>query len=134
MFDRRCVRVLLLLCLAISLTTLVGCNSPGLVSIEISPSATFFGGPGLAEQLTATGVFSEGNHPQTRQDITKIVTWQSSAPAVASVNSAGMLTSGRDYGSVVISASMQGFTGLVTGQTTVTVCTKLNSTNTGCDD
>ncbi len=46
MFDRRCVRGLLLLCLAAVVTTLVGCNSPGLVSIQISPSASFFGGPG----------------------------------------------------------------------------------------
>ncbi|MGC1296505.1 MAG: hypothetical protein WA869_15835 [Alloacidobacterium sp.] len=134
MFDRRCVRGLLLLCLAAVVTTLVGCNSPGLVSIQISPSASFFGGPGLTEQLTAFGTFSYGDHPQTQQDITKIVTWQSSAPGVASVNSPGMLTSGNNYGTVVITASMQGFTGLVTGQTSVTVCQKLNSTNTGCSD
>lgn len=67
---------------------------------------------GLFQQLTATGSFNDG----TTQDISGVVTWSSSAPAVASANSAG-LVSGMSEGSATISASFES----VLGNSTVAV-------------
>ncbi|MGC2162360.1 MAG: hypothetical protein WA634_10650 [Silvibacterium sp.] len=111
---------------------LAGCSSPSLVSIQVTPTTQFFGGPGLSAQLTAIGTYQQGNHPPTKQDITDLVTWKSNATAVATISSTGVVTSGSGTGSTAITASMNGFTGLVTATSNVTVCTTLNSTGTGC--
>jgi len=128
MFDRRSVRGLLIPCLA---TALAGCSSPGLVSIQISPTAeTFVGGQGTA-QFTAIGTFQKGDHPPTKRDITDQVTWKSNAVSVATINSSGVTTS-EGLGTTVISANMDGFTGLVTGYASVTVCEPNPSNPTQC--
>jgi hypothetical protein len=129
MYDRRYLKGSLLLGFALSL---MGCSSPSLVSISISPSTTYFGGVGATEQLKATGTFAQGNHPQTTQDITDEVTWTTSATSVATVNSKGVLTSTNIGGSAVIYASMNGFTGLITGTAQAIDCNGLNSTGSGC--
>jgi hypothetical protein len=112
--------------------TLMGCSSPSLVSIAITPTTEYFGGPGLTAQFTAIGTFEQGSHPATHQDITDLVTWKSNAAGVATINASGLATSGQDTGSTVISASMNGFNGLITSTATVVVCKTLNSTATGC--
>jgi hypothetical protein len=129
MFDRRYLKGSLFLGLALSL---MGCSSPSLVSIQITPNAEYFGGPGLTAQYTAIGTFNQGNHPKTTRDITNEVTWKSNASAVATVSNTGMATSGFATGSTAITASMNGFTGLITANATAVVCKTVNSTGTGC--
>lgn len=112
--------------------SLCGCASPSLVGITISPSALFMGGPGAQGQLTAIGTFDQGNHPKITRDITDQVTWKSNAADVATVSSTGLVTATNIGGSTLVTASMNGFTGLITGQILVTDCNGLNSTSTGC--
>ena len=129
MLDRRCFKGFLVIGLALSLA---GCASPDLVSIKITPNIEYFGGPGLSAQFTAIGTYEQGNHPPITRDITSLVTWKSNAPAVATISSSGVATSGNGIGSTQITASMNGFTGLITANATVVVCTQLNSAGTGC--
>lgn len=102
---------------------LAGCASnPSLVSIQITPNKQLFGGPGLTAQLTAIGTYDQGNHPPSTRDITDMVTWKSNAVSVATVSAAGVATSGPDIGSTDVTASMNGFGGLIIGHATVIVC------------
>lgn len=55
---------------------------------------------GVLQGYTATGTFSDG----TTQDITNSVTWNSSAPSVASITTSGLAT-GTNLGNAVISAT-----------------------------
>lgn len=119
MFNCRYLKGFLLLGLALSL---MGCSSPSLVSIQITPTAEYFGGPGLSAQFTAVGTFAQGDHPKTTQDITSQVTWASNAPAVASISTSGVATSGLATGTTTITASMNGFTGLIRATASATVC------------
>lgn len=119
MFNCRYLKGSLLLGLALSV---MGCSSPSLVSIQITPTAEYFGGPGLSAQFTAVGTFAQGDHPKTTQDITSQVTWASNAPAVASISTTGVATSGLATGTTTITASMNGFTGLIRATASATVC------------
>jgi hypothetical protein len=103
---------------------LAGCNSPELVSISITPSVQYFTlTPGLTVQYTAIGTFDQGNHPKTTQDITDEVTWKSNSTGMVTINSAGLATTtGLEYGSSIITASMNGFTGLIVANATANVC------------
>lgn len=67
---------------------------------------------GTAQQLTATGTFSDG----TTQNLTSSVSWSSDQTGVANVGPTGLVT-GVAAGSAAVSASFQG----VTGQTAVSV-------------
>lgn len=129
MLARRFLSGSLVLGLALSL---MGCSSPSLVSISISPTTEFFGGPGLSAQFTAIGTYDEGTHPRTTRDITSMVTWKSNAPIVATISSSGLATSGFGTGSTAITATMNGFTGVITANATVVVCNSLNPAGTGC--
>jgi hypothetical protein len=132
MFDRRYLKGFLFVGLALSL---VGCDSPTLVSITITPSAQYFSfAPGLTTQFTAIGTYDQGNHPKTTQDITAQVTWASNATGIATISSTGLVTTtGVDYGSSVISASMNGFTGLIRATATANVCPPdYTASSTGC--
>jgi hypothetical protein len=120
MFARRCVSGFVLLCLGYSL---IACSNPSIVSIEITPTTeTFIGIGGQRAQFTAIGTFKQGDHIPTTQDVTNVVTWKSNAAGVATISSKGVAAPGGDYGSTDITASMEGFTGLVTGHATVVVC------------
>jgi len=126
MFARRCVSVFSLLCLG---SSIIACSNPSIVSIEITPTTqTFIGIGGQRAQFTAIGTFKQGDHIPTRQDITNVVTWKSNAVGVATITSAGVAAPGGSYGSSDITASMEGFTGLVTAHATVVVC-QPDSTN-----
>jgi hypothetical protein len=118
---RRYLQGALLLGLVLSLA---GCNSPSLVSIAITPTAQYFSfNAGLTTQFTAIGTFDQGNHPKTTQDITDEVTWKSNSPGIATVSTTGLVTTtGTEYGSSIISASMNGFTGLIVANATANVC------------
>ena len=130
MLDRRYLKGSLILGFALSL---MGCSSPSLVSIQITPSAEYFGGAGLTAQYTAIGTFDQGNHPKTTQDITSEVTWKSNAAAVATISSTGLVTSGFGIGQSNITASMNGFTGLIVANATAEVCPLgYTPTSTGC--
>jgi len=132
MFDRRYLKGFLLVGLALSVC---GCNSPSLVSITITPTAAYFSyAPGLSRQFTAVGTFDQGNHPKTTQDITSEVTWKSDTAGIATVSSGGLVTTtGVDYGTATISASMNGFTGLIIANATANVCApNYVATGTGC--
>jgi hypothetical protein len=121
MFVRRFASGGLIFGLALSL---MGCNSPTLVSITVTPSAQYFSdNAGLTVQFTAIGTFDQGDHPKTTQDITDEVTWKSNSTGMVTINSSGLATTtGQEYGSSIITASMNGFTGLLTASATANVC------------
>lgn len=102
---------------------LSGCANSSLVGMQITPTTELINGVGITVQYTAIGTFAQGNHPRTTQDITNEVTWKSNAPQVASISSTGLLTSvGQAYGNTIITASMNGFTGLITATANAVVC------------
>jgi Big-like domain-containing protein len=113
MLGRFCVRALLLASFAVPF---FGCGSSTTVdSIAISPSTVSLG-TGNTAQLTAIGTYGHGSHPATNQNITTTVTWASSIAAVATVSPAGVVT-GVGAGTTSITASIQGFGGLITSNT-----------------
>jgi Bacterial Ig-like domain (group 2) len=128
MSGRFCLRALLLVALILPF---IGCGSSTEVdSITISPT-TIALGTGSTAQLTAIGTISHGSHPATSQNITSTVAWASSSSTVATVSAAGVVT-GVGAGTVTITASMQGFGGLITSNTaSVTVTGSGGSTGGG---
>jgi hypothetical protein len=82
-----------------------------LQSIAVTPANTSIP-KGLAQQLTATGTYSDG----TSQDITATITWSSGTTSVATVNTTG-LAIGVAAGTSTITATM----GTISGSTTLTV-------------
>jgi trimeric autotransporter adhesin len=79
-------------------TTSVTVGQPGMLSITVSPNQSSLPA-GESEQLTAIGYFSDGSV----QNLTQSATWSSSAPSIATINSAG-LASGLIVGSTTIAA------------------------------
>ncbi|MEN0059951.1 MAG: Ig-like domain-containing protein, partial [Bdellovibrio sp.] len=77
----------------------VAVTQPQLSSIQISPANATVA-PGLTQQMTAVGVYTDGS----QSNITNNVTWSSSNPSVATVNSAGLI-SALGQGSTVITAT-----------------------------
>ncbi len=120
MRNRLLLVALLLVGTVIPITS---CNSsPSLTSIVVSPGSMNFGGPGLTTQLTATGYYTHPNHPAIAKDITNQVNWASATPDCVAVSSTGLITSGYNACSnILITASMQGFNGLISGTMTVNV-------------
>ena len=83
---------------SVNSTSSLGVTAP-LVSITVSPNSQSI--PlGKTQQFTATGHYSDGSS----SDITSQVTWSSSAPGVASINTSG-LASSASMGSTNIIAS-----------------------------
>jgi len=110
-------RVLLLIAMALPIA---GCTNPLVDSISVSPTTQSVAA-GQTAQFTATGVFGHGsNHPSTTQDITDTATWTSSVPGVATVSSTGVAT-GVSAGTTTITASMNGYTGVISASATLTV-------------
>ena len=92
-------------------TTLTVISGPALSSITVTPvnpSITV----GNQQQFTATGNYSDGSH----QNLTNSVTWTSSTPSVATINSGGLAT-GVSVGNTTIQAAL----GSINGSTTLTV-------------
>ncbi len=114
------VGAFLLLGMLLPLTSCV--NSPSLTSITISPTSMNFGGAGLTAQLTATGYYSHPGHPAETKDITDQVSWASSASECVTVSTTGLITSGNiACSNILITASAQGFPGLISANMTVDV-------------
>ncbi|MEZ4358589.1 MAG: Ig-like domain-containing protein [Kofleriaceae bacterium] len=82
-----------------------------LVSLAIAPANPSVP-KGLTQQLTATGTFSDAS----TQDLTSMVTWTSSATAVATVSATGLVTA-VELGNATLTAAL----GTINAQTTVTV-------------
>ena len=119
---------LLVFGLAISFTS---CSvSPSLTSITVSPNVMNFGGAGLTTQLTAIGTYTRPNHAAVTKDITNQVNWSSSTPQCVTVTSTGFITSGGNVCSgIPVTASAQGFHGIITGSMTVNVTQPAVSSN-----
>jgi uncharacterized protein YjdB len=117
MHDRFSPWALLLIALVLPIA---GCTNSEVDTIAVTP-ATETLSVGQTAQLTATGTTGHGsNHPSTTSNVTDLATWTSTSPAVASVNSAGLVTA-LTAGTATITATLNGFTGSITSSSTVTV-------------
>ena len=125
MSGRRLALVFLPLCLA---STLIGCSTSGLDSIQVSPTTQSLA-VGQTAQLKAVGTFGNASRPTT-QDITGTVTWTSTVPAVATVSAAGMVTA-VGAGTTVITASATSYNGHVSSSAGITVTASSGGINGG---
>ncbi len=120
MRNRSLLGALLIIGVLIPITSCT--SSPSLTSIAVTPNAVNFGGQGVTSQLTAIGNYTHPGHPPITKDITDQVTWATSADQCVTVTKTGYITSGGNVCSgILISASMPGFNGLITGTMTVNV-------------
>jgi uncharacterized protein YjdB len=120
MFDRSLLKALMLIGVALPIASCT--SSPSLTSIVVSPTSMNFGGAGLTAQLTATGYYTHPGHPAQTQNITDQVAWASSATQCVTVSSTGLITSGANTcTNILVTASEQGFNGLISGTMTVNV-------------
>src|SRR5580704_11330964 len=126
MLGRDCLKVLGLVCLALPFS---GCNATGIDAITVSPTVTDFEGAGGTVQLTAIATIGHGSgHPATYENVTKEVTWSTPLTQVASVNTSGFVTV-VGLGLTQVNATVNGYTGVVSGA--ATVCAEIpNSTTT----
>lgn len=135
MVLRRFLRGCGLVALSALAFTLPGCATYSLVSIQVTPTTQYFTlTPGLTVQYTAIGTFDQGTHPKITRDITSQVTWKSNSTGMITINSAGLATTtGKEYGSAIITAEMNGFTGLIVAPVNANVCGPGQSVvNGGC--
>ena len=89
---------------------LAGCGSNTDVgTMQITPASQSIVA-GQTAQFIATGTIGHGKHPPTNQDVTTMVTWTSSAPGVATINSSGLATA-VSAGTATITGSMSGVQG-----------------------
>lgn len=101
---------------------MAGCSNHPLNTIQITPvaGATKLTSKGQQAQFTATGQYGSSNRLQTTKDITASVTWTSSVPSVATIDSSGMAVAVGD-GTTVITAKLGGDLGMEAGTSDVTV-------------
>jgi len=116
MFDRIKLGALLLIGIALPI---MGCGSSEVDSLQVTPTLVTMV-PGATVQLTATGVYSHGTGPSTTQNLTSQVTWSTASPDVATVSNTGVVT-GVGSGTITITASIKGYTGLLSATSEVTV-------------
>lgn len=123
---RRSLSAMLLLA---GITAVFGCGNPsGLDSVRVTPASQSLN-VGQTVQFTATGTFGNANHPST-QDITGAVTWSSTTPSVATVNSSGVATA-VSPGTTTITASTTAFNGPVSSSGILTVAGSTAGTGSG---
>jgi hypothetical protein len=116
MFARSCIRGLLLLCLGISV---VGCGgNAGLDSVQVTPASQSLS-VGQTAQLKAIGIYGNAKHPST-QNLSTGVTWTSTNPSVATVNTSGLVTAVA-AGTTTITADATAFNGPVNSSASITV-------------
>ena len=127
MSDLSCLRALLGLSLVMCF---VGCTSSQVDSISVTP-ATQSIPAGATEQFSAAAIVGHAGHPP--QNISSTVTWTSSAPAVATISATGMATAVA-AGTTTITASTNGFGGMVSGTATLTVTGGTSGTPGGSTD
>jgi len=115
--DRLSVRALFFIALAMPF---VGCNNLQVDEIAISPTSQSIS-VGQTAQFIAVGLTGHGgNHPGTVSNITDQVAWTSSAPAVATIDAQGVAT-GVSAGTTTITATINGYTGLLGATATLTI-------------
>jgi trimeric autotransporter adhesin len=119
MRDRLLLGALLLAGLVMPLTS---CSvTPALTSIAVSPS-TITATAGVTWQFTAIGSYTRPGHAAVTKDITNSVTWSSGSAQMVTVSSTGFATvTGLSYGNTQITASANGFHGIIIGTANVTV-------------
>ncbi len=128
MSMRYLVRAFVVACV---LVPLAGCSNSIVDSITVSPTTQALS-VGQTVQFKATGVFTHRTTSSTTQDLTNQVTWTSSVPAIATVNSSGLATA-ISAGTTTITASTSGFTGSLSATATITVTGQGSGTGTGCE-
>lgn len=116
MSMRFLLRVLVAACV---LLPIAGCNNSIVGSITVSPTAQSLS-VGQTVQFKATGIFPHRTASSTSEDFTNLVTWTSSVPAIATVNSSGLATA-LSAGTTTITATTSGYSGTLTATATVTV-------------
>jgi uncharacterized protein YjdB len=117
MLDRSWPRALALIALA---ACIAGCSNQLVDTISVSPTAQTIA-VGQQFQFTATGSVGHGSsHPSSTSNITDQVTWTSSVPSVATVSSSGVATA-VGAGSTTITATINGYTGVLSATATLTV-------------
>jgi len=122
------IRKILLSSILVGLIVLVGCGGgrsqgtqpppPVLKSIQVTGGSTSLTA-GDSEQMKATGTYSNS----TSQDLTASATWNSSDANVCAVTPGGMLTTDKDGGTCLVTASV----GSISGSLDVNVAPKLVS-------
>ncbi len=85
-------------------------QTPAMTTLLVSPPATIH--TGSTVQMWAMGMYNDGS----QKDLSKQVSWKSETPAVATINSTGLVT-GLGTGKSAITASMNG----ISGRATITV-------------
>lgn len=108
---------------------MLGCSASEVDTISVTPTTQSLA-VGQTAQFTATATTTHGQHPSTTQNVTSLVTWTSSATAVATVSPSGVATAVAP-GTATITASMSGFTGNITATATVTVTSSGGSGTSG---
>jgi len=103
MSARNCFKVLGLICIVLPFT---GCTNTQVASIQVAPLTQSLA-VGQTVQYTATGIVGHGSHPSSSSNVTDQVTWTSSTPAVATVNTSGLATA-VGAGTTSITASLAG--------------------------
>ncbi|MGD0368273.1 MAG: Ig-like domain-containing protein [Acidobacteriaceae bacterium] len=76
--------------------------------------------PGVSAQFKAYGTYTEGGHTSETRDITDQVTWSATIPAVATVNSSGLVTGAGDGTTSILAETAAEF-GTVTAVSNVVV-------------
>ena len=99
----------------VSVSDPVTVTAATLVSIAISPSAPSLA-LGLHQQLTAIGTYSDSS----TSDLSSLVQWSSSAPSVATISGAGLLT-GVAVGNSTITGTYNGVTSSVSANITAAI-------------
>jgi uncharacterized protein YjdB len=126
MLDRFWPRALFLAALV---APIAGCTNQVVDTITVSPTSQTIAA-GQTFQFTATGTIAHGsNHPSSSSNITDQVTWTSSLPSVATISSTGVATAVA-AGTTTITATINGFTGVLTATATLTVSSTGGTTGT----
>lgn len=113
--PKQCISFILAMC---SMILLSGCGGPTpyLASIQVTPGSASVGA-GTSAQFTAVGTYQSQKKSPYTVDVTNQVTWSSSIPTVATVNSNGLAT-GVGAGTTTVTAAIGGVLG--TAEMTVT--------------
>jgi len=98
-----------------------GCTSHSLTGLTIQPATgNTCVVPGVSAEFKAYGTYTEGGHASETQDLTNVVTWSSTIPAVATVAQTGIAT-GVNLGTTSILASTPGEFGNLTAVSNIKV-------------
>ncbi len=129
MLNRFDLKLLLLIGCVVPIA---GCGNTLVDTVVVTPTSQS-AAVGQTAQFTATGTIGHGTHPSSTQNISSQVTWTSSVPAVATINSSGLAT-GVAPGTTTITATMNGFTGVISATATLTVTGIGGTGSTGSSD